>query len=134
MLSKNLKILAVPIVLLTMLQARPALAAAPVGDWVCSGNNPGDQRNYKGYVSVVRSGDTYTVLWRFGQSTYIGTGIDNGDFFAVSFSQPEVQTVGLALFKRQGTHWVGRWTTLGGKTLGQETWRKFGTDPSDKQP
>ncbi len=111
----------------------PALAAAPLGDWLCQGNNAGDQRQYRGQVSVLRSGQTYTVMWRFGQSTYIGTGIENGDFFAVSFTQPESQTVGLALFKRQGNDWVGRWTTLGGQILGQETWRKFGTDPGDKQ-
>lgn len=84
-------------------QAAPALAEAPLGDWICSGSNPGDSRSYRGYVNVLRSGDTFTVLWRFGTNTYLGTGLDLGDAFAVSFIQPQndSQVVGLALFRKQ---------------------------------
>lgn len=106
--------------------ATSAQAEAPLGDWICTGNNAGDVRTYKGYINVIRSGDTYTVLWRFGTTTYIGTGLDVGDAFAVSFIQPQSQSqvVGLALFRKQGQNWVGRWTQLGSKSLGKETWVK----------
>lgn len=104
----------------------PAQAEAPLGDWLCSGSNPGESRSYKGYVNVLRSGETYTVLWRFGTTTYLGTGLDLGDAFAVSFIQPsnDSQIVGVALFRKQGANWVGRWTQIGGKSLGRETWSK----------
>lgn len=117
-------------------QAAPALAEAPLGDWICSGSNPGDSRGYRGYVNVLRSGDTFTVLWRFGSNTYLGTGLDLGDAFAVSFIQPQndSQVVGLALFRRQGQNWVGRWTQIGSKSLGQETWSKGAVPPLDSNP
>lgn len=113
---------------LGLVLATAAQAEVPMGDWVCTGNNAGDTRMYKGYVNVIRSGDTFTVLWRFGTHTYLGTGLDLGDAFAVSFIQPqsESQVVGLALFRKQGQNWVGRWTQLGSKSLGSETWRKTG--------
>lgn len=124
------------IALTISLLALPAQAEAPLGDWLCTGSNPGDQRGYKGYVSVMRSGETYTVFWRFGTSTYIGTGIDSGDAFAVSFTQPQTPTsapsVGLAIFRKQGENWVGRWTQLGGKSIGLETWRKLSSGSGDK--
>lgn len=117
-------------------QAAPALAEAPLGDWICSGSNPGDSRSYRGYVNVLRSGDTFTVLWRFGTNTYLGTGLDLGDAFAVSFIQPQndSQVVGLALFRKQGQNWVGRWTQIGSKSLGQETWSKGAVPPLNSNP
>ncbi len=103
----------------------PALADAPMGDWICQGNNPGDPRPYKGMVSVIKSGETYTVLWRFGTLTYIGTGIEMGDAFAISFIPSQKnEPVGLALFKKKGLDWHGRWTLLGSKTAGAEVWKK----------
>ena len=34
----------------------PVWAEAPVGDWQAVGHNAGDQREYRGNVSVVKSG------------------------------------------------------------------------------
>lgn len=123
--------------LLTILPLAPALAEAPLGDWICVGRNPGDTRNYRGQVSVMASGQTYTVLWRFGTSTYLGTGVDLGDSFAISFTQPQSPTqapsIGLVLLRKKGLQWSGRWTTLGGKSLGQETWSKIAPASPDKK-
>lgn len=103
----------------------PVWADAPVGDWICQGNNPGDPRPYKGMVTVLKSGETYTVLWRFGSTTYIGTGLDLGDTFAISFTPAQKNDfVGLALFKKKGNDWYGRWTLMGSKTAGAEVWKK----------
>jgi len=110
----------------------PVWAEAPVGDWQAVGHNAGDQREYRGNVSVVKSGDTYTVLWRFGATTYIGTGLELGTHFAVTFKPTETPIVGLLLLQKQGDHWTGKWTQMGAKTAGGETWRKFGLNTPDK--
>jgi hypothetical protein len=107
---------------------------APLGDWICTGQNPGDQRPYRGQVSVIKSGQTYTVMWRFGTSTYIGTGVLVGDSFAVSFTQNQMTpqpnpVVGLVLFKQRGTSWEGQWTQMGSQTLGKENWVRLGNAP-----
>jgi len=115
--------------------AAPAWAEAPLGDWFCVGQNPGDKRQYKGQVSVIKSGETYTVMWRFGNSTYIGTGIEQQGAFAVAFTQNQMTpqpnpVVGLALFRRQGENWEGQWTQMGSQSLGRETWTRMGNAPA----
>lgn len=115
------------ITLLTLgVGAQAAWAEAPAGDWVCTGSSPGDTRLYKGYVNVEKSGETYTVMWRFGTTTYLGTGIDLGDHFAVAFIKTGQQGGGLAIFRKHGSNWEGLWTPLGGKMLGKETWQPMG--------
>jgi hypothetical protein len=104
----------------------PAWAEAPLGDYRCVGNNPGQKVPYKGHVHVEKNGQTYTVFWRFGATTYIGTGIDQGDAFAVIFTKPQSNGYGLILFRKNPKtgHWNGRWTQPGSKTFGQEVWGK----------
>lgn len=109
-----------------------AWAAAPLGDWLVNGHNPGDERPYKGHVSVIKSGETYTVMWRFGSTTYVGTGIEQGNSFAVTFKPSQGQMVGIALFVKQGEQWSGRWSTMGGQAVGQEIWSKSGRPTGDK--
>lgn len=111
--------------------ASPALAEAPLGDWLVQGQNPGDQRTYKGQVSVIASGETYTVLWRFGGTTYIGTGIDVGNAFAITFRPTESMFVGLVLLEKKDGAWQGKWTQMGGKTIGLERWQKLGAAPQN---
>lgn len=129
-IHKALKLAVIALVLYTP----QAWAEAPLGDWLCTGQSPGDNRTYKGYVSVIRSGETYTVMWRFGASTYIGTGIDMGEHFAVSFMKTGSQQAGLALMRKQGTSWQGLWTPMGGQLLGKETWQKMATQSKPKDP
>ena len=111
----------------------PAQAEAPLGDWLCTGQSPGDNRTYKGHVSVIRSGETFTVMWRFGTSTFIGTGLEMGDHFAVSFMKTGSQEVGLVLLKKQGEQWLGQWTPMGGQSIGQEKWARMGA-PNQEVP
>lgn len=111
-----------------------AQADAPLGDWLCTGQSPGDNRSYKGYVSVIRSSETYTVMWRFGATTFIGTGLEMGDYFAVSFMKTGSQQAGLALFKKQGDAWQGDWTPMGGQLIGQEKWSRMGTSNKNTPP
>lgn len=103
-----------------------AHAEAPLGDWAVSGQNPADERTYKGQVSVIKSGDTYTVLWRFGSTTYIGTGVDLGNHFAVTLKPSESMLVGLLLLQKKESLWQGKWTQMGSQSVGIETWKKLG--------
>jgi len=105
-----------------------ANAEAPLGDWMVRGQNPGDERVYKGQVSVIKSGDTYTVLWRFGATTYIGTGIDVGSHFAVTFKPAESMVVGLLLLQKKDGIWQGKWTEMGSQSVGLEAWKKLGSE------
>lgn len=105
----------------------PANAEAPLGDWIVRGQNPADERVYKGQVSVIKSGDTYTVLWRFGATTYIGTGVDVDSHFAVTFKPAESLMVGLLLLQKKDGGWQGKWTQMGSKSVGIEAWKKLGS-------
>ncbi len=62
----------------------PALAD-PVGRYTVEGKNPGGGPSYSGTVSVERTGQTYRVVWDVGGSRFIGTGVGNKDFLAVSY-------------------------------------------------
>jgi hypothetical protein len=98
-----------------------AAFADPVGRYVVTGTNPGGKSTYTGDVVVERTGDTYRVVWDIGSAHYVGTGIGNKDFIAVSYSSGN-QT-GIALYADDGNGaWAGVWTYAGGKQIGTERW------------
>jgi hypothetical protein len=94
--------------------------ADPVGRYDCEGTNPSGSSGYHCSVVVERSGDTYSVKWKVGNDSYVGTGIGNKDFIAVSYRSGN-QT-GLALFAPEGDNWQGVWTYAEGRKLGTERW------------
>ena len=108
-----------------MLLASP-LQAAPTdsheGTFSCLGQLPAGKGQYRGMVEISPTGETYTVLWRIGAATYIGTGIFENGVFAVAYLTKDRTWFGLALFKKQGTKWIGHWTEGGSKTVGTEVW------------
>ena len=99
-----------------------ALAADPEGSYNVEGANPGGNGNYSGTVTVEKTGDTYRVVWDIGGTKYIGTGIGNKDFIAVSYRSGN--NTGLALYGEDGGNWLGVWTYAGGKTVGAERWSR----------
>lgn len=99
-----------------------AVAADPVGSYHVQGTNPGSGSPYSGTVTVERSGDTYRVVWVVGNTRFIGTGIGNKDFIAVSYTSGN-QT-GLALYGEDGGNWRGVWTFANGRNLGSEVWTR----------
>ena len=99
-----------------------AFAAEPIGSYKVEGANPGGKGQYTGTVSVTKTGETYQVIWVVAGTRYIGTGIGNKDFLAVSYKSGS-QT-GLALYGPSGDGWTGVWTYAGGKELGPETWKR----------
>lgn len=107
---------------IALMAATTAFAADPVGSYVVRGANPGGQGGYSGTVTVEKTGDTYRVIWLVGGTRYIGTGIGNKDFLAVSYKSGD-QT-GLALYGSDGGNWKGIWTYAGGHQVGPEEWKR----------
>lgn len=102
------------------LVAMPAIAD-PVGRYDAEGANPGSPERYRGTVAVERTGDTYRVIWQVGGTRYVGTGIGNADFIAVSYRAG--QNTGLALYSHKGNGiWEGIWTYANGREVGTEKW------------
>lgn len=101
-----------------------AFGADLTGEYVIEGNNPGGSGHYGGRVAVAQTGETYQVAWIVGKARHLGTGIVTDDVLSVVF-QESAQSLGVAVYKigADGTL-TGRWTGLGGKQTGSETWRK----------
>jgi hypothetical protein len=100
----------------------PAFAADPAGEYKVEGTNPGGGGQYTGTVTVRKTGETYSVIWQVGGTRYIGTGIGNKDFIAVSYRSGS--DTGLALYGEDGGNWTGIWTYAGGKKVGAEHWMR----------
>jgi hypothetical protein len=105
-----------------LLSAVTAFAADPVGSYSVVGHNPGGGSEYHGTVTIERTGQTYRVVWVVGDTKYIGTGIGNKDFIAVSYKSGG--STGLALYGSQGGNWQGVWTNAGGREIGTEVWER----------
>ncbi len=107
---------------LSVLWGFPALAADPAGHYRVEGNNPGGQGAYRGTVDVTRTGETYRVVWVIGDQRYVGTGIGNEQFLAVTYRSGN--DTGLAIYGERGDGWAGPWTTAGGTSVGAESWTR----------
>ena len=102
--------------------AGTAAFADPVGRYDVAGTNPGGGSTYSGTVTVQKTGDTYKVTWDIDGTQYVGTGIGNDEFLAVSYASGS--DTGLALFGAKGGEWKGIWTFAGGTKVGAEAWTK----------
>ena len=99
-----------------------AFAADPVGSYSIQGTNPGGKGSYTGTVTVTKTGDTFRVIWLVGGTRYIGTGIGDKNFIAVSYKSGS--DTGLALYGEDGCNWAGVWTYAGGRQVGAEIWKR----------
>jgi hypothetical protein len=97
-----------------------AALADPVGKYDVEGTNPGNDKPYTGTVSVERTGETYRVVWVIGGTRYVGTGIGDKDFIAVSYRTGN--ETGLALYTTTKDGWKGIWTYANGTKIGTERW------------
>jgi hypothetical protein len=105
-----------------LLSTAAAFAGDPTGEYSVHGTNPGSTSRYSGVVSVEKTGQTYRVIWIVGGQRYIGTGIGNGDFIAVSYVSG--RDTGLALYAPSGDGWSGVWTYANGRQMGSEVWKR----------
>jgi hypothetical protein len=103
-----------------LLSVVAAYAADPVGRYSIHGTNPGGNGQYSGTVSVTKTGDTYRVIWVVGGTQYVGTGIGDKNFLAVSYKSGN--SSGLALYGASGGNWQGVWAYSGARQMGTEIW------------
>ena len=95
--------------------------ADPVGRYDVDGTNPGGGSAYRGTVAVEKTGQTYRVIWDVGGTRYVGTGIGDDKFIAVSYRSGN--NTGLALYGHDANGiWIGIWTYAGGREIGSERW------------
>jgi hypothetical protein len=99
----------------------PQALADPVGRYDVDGTNPGGGSRYEGTVAVEKTGQTYRVVWDVDGTRYVGTGIGDDKFIAVSYSSGN--STGLALYGHDANGiWVGIWTYANGREIGSERW------------
>ena len=101
-----------------------ALAGDIVGQYTFDGSNPGSQAKYTGRAMIEKKGDAYLVGWQIGNQELAGTGILQDNTFAVVYIARNNKTEpGLVLYTIQPNGMlVGKFTNLGGTSLGTETW------------
>lgn len=87
------------------------------GVYRVEGNGPESDQAYKGEAQVKKTGDTYTVVWRIGESGHVGTGILTADVLSIFFQPLDRRGApGVASFRIiDGKVANGTWTVLGGK-------------------
>ena len=91
-----------PIIVMTVfatlaLAPLPAIAG-PEGTYGMTGTNPGDNTQYKGLVTVEKTGGTYAVTWRFGKDEIRGIGTvsaSSDKTFAVSYDSAKSHGIAL---------------------------------------
>jgi hypothetical protein len=108
-----------------VLSATSALAN-PEGTYEILGTNPGDGATYSGRVTVQRTGDTYLVVWIVAGSRQVGIGVGKDDFLAVSYRSGN--SIGIAVYRADGSGWKGIWAPAGSQNLGTEIWTRVRSD------
>jgi hypothetical protein len=88
------------------------------------GHSPGSSEISKGQVQIKKTGDTYTVVWRIGESGHVGTGILRGNVLSIFFQPLDRRAApGIASFLVNDDKVTeGSWTVLGGNAVGMERW------------
>jgi hypothetical protein len=101
-----------------------AQAESIEGVYQVEGTGPESEQAYKGEAQVKKTGDTYTVVWRIGESGHVGTGILTADVLSIFFQPLDRRgSPGVASFRViAGKITDGTWTVLGGKVVGKERW------------
>lgn len=110
--------------------------AAPTGTFDVVGTNPDGNGEYRGTVTVTRTGETYSVVWDVQGTRFVGTGlgaiIRDGQITVgpaqkadtgISVAYVSDSSFGIALYFEQddGT-WKGVWTYGGSERVASENW------------
>ena len=94
------------------------------GVYRVEGHSPGSTDTYRGQAQIKKTGDTYTVVWRIGESGHVGTGILTGNVLSIFFQPLDRRAApGIASFLIEDDRVTqGTWTVLGGNSVGVERW------------
>ena len=116
-----------PALLLVLLFAFEAAAseASLEGVYNAAGSNPGGRGSYEGSVTIIRTGETYKIVWNVG-SVFIGTGIVVDEVLSVAYTDENKKWFGFVAYRilNEGRRLEGIWGPHGGKALGSETLTK----------
>jgi len=90
-----------------------------VGTYTVEGTMGGDA-SYNGGAAIQKVGETYIVVWVFGeddsQTTTQGVGVMQDGYLAVGYPQGEDgKDVVIVLYKVEGDKLVGKWTAMSKK-------------------
>jgi hypothetical protein len=101
-------------------------ACAIDGRYRIEGHSPGSPDVYKGEAIIKKTGSTYSVLWRVGESGHMGTGILTSNVLSVFFQPLDGRAApGVASFLIADDKVTeGTWTVLGGNAVGVERWTR----------
>lgn len=99
-------------------------AQAIDGMYRVEGHSPGSRDVYKGEAQIKKTGATYSVVWRIGESGHVGTGILTENVLSVFFQPLDRRAApGIASFQVVEDKVVnGTWSVLGGNVVGVERW------------
>ena len=115
----------VGVVALLFVGSAVARAEAPdlSGTYTVEGMSPGAKAPYRGTLTIKKTAKTYQVNWSIGKAVYFGTGVVQGDYFAVSYTSKSGTYFGVLLYhiKEGGKKMSGIWTLAGANQLGTET-------------
>lgn len=124
------------IALAFMAAATNSGAAGPEGLYFTHGIQA-NGTEFVGTVSVVRTGETYRVIWRLADATYRGAGLGAAPLkdatkIGPASSKDDVLTVGFAgeqdrsgvafYVEQPDGSWHGIWTRYGSSNIATETW------------
>jgi hypothetical protein len=112
------------IVALTNIQPARAAERSIVGQYEVRGRGIAQQQPYRGTATVEKAGAAYKVTWQVGRERYIGTGLLDGDAFAVVYGEAGVAAPpGLVLYRIQADgSLLGTYTSLGATQVAPEAW------------
>ncbi len=110
--------------------------ADPTGRYNVVGTNPDSGGEYRGTVSVTRTGETYKVVWDIAGTRFVGTGLGalvqkgrytvgpaHSEDTSISIGYVSGNSFGQAFyFEQKDGSWQGVWTYGGSKKIATETW------------
>ena len=86
------------------------------------GSNPGSTNpDYRGKVGITKTGDTWQIEWRVGNTPVRGTGlIMDAKYMAATGVLQGVPFV--FIMRKDGNRFIGEWTVQGQTKIGREIW------------
>ena len=108
----------------TVLSMSATAVSQPVGTFAVEGRNPGASGGppaYTGSITITPAGDSFDVVWTFGNARVQGRGLFVNNVFSVAYPnrRPAGPAVAAYVLLPNGT-WAGRWVIPGNPNSGTE--------------
>lgn len=95
------------------------------GYYSVSGTNS-DSSEYTCYLNIEEYDDIYSISWVFEDEgfSYDGIAFSDGDYLVCSWSDSDMNTIGVSLLKKEENDIRGVWAFYGSNGFGTEIWEK----------